>query len=33
MALGADMLDVKRLKRMLEQGVTTPPAAPLLALT
>jgi transposase len=27
-ALGADMLDVKRLKRMLEQGVTTPPAAP-----
>jgi hypothetical protein len=28
MALGADMLDVKRLKRMLEQGVTTPPAAP-----
>jgi hypothetical protein len=27
-ALGADMLDVHRLKRMLEQGVATPPPAP-----
>jgi len=27
-ALDADMLDVKRLKRMLEQGVTAPPVAP-----
>jgi hypothetical protein len=27
-ALGADMLDVKRLKRMLEQGVVTPPVTP-----
>jgi transposase len=27
-ALGADLLDVKRLRRMLEQGVTAPPAAP-----
>ena len=27
-ALGADMLDVTRLKRMLEQAVTAPPAAP-----
>jgi hypothetical protein len=28
LALGADMLDVHRLKRMLEQGVTVAPAAP-----
>jgi hypothetical protein len=28
MALGADMLDVHRLKRMLEQGVVAPPTAP-----
>ena len=27
-ALGADMLDVKRLKRMLEQGVVAPPETP-----
>ncbi|MCA1563387.1 MAG: transposase [Acidobacteria bacterium] len=27
-ALGPDMLDVHRLKRMLEQGVVAPPAAP-----
>jgi hypothetical protein len=27
-ALGADMLDVHRLKRMLEQGVVSPPPAP-----
>jgi hypothetical protein len=27
-ALGADMLDIHRLKRMLEQGVAAPPAAP-----
>jgi hypothetical protein len=27
-ALGADMLDVTRLKRMLEQGVVAPPTAP-----
>jgi hypothetical protein len=27
-ALGADMLDVTRLKRMLEQGVVTPPVTP-----
>jgi hypothetical protein len=28
MALGADMLDVHRLKRMLEQGIATPPPVP-----
>jgi hypothetical protein len=28
LALGADMLDLHRLKRMLEQGVTTSPPAP-----
>jgi hypothetical protein len=28
LALAADMLDVHRLRRMLEQGVTAPPAAP-----
>jgi hypothetical protein len=28
LALGADMLDVHRLKRMLEQGVAPPPPAP-----
>jgi hypothetical protein len=27
-ALSADMLDIHRLKRMLEQGVAVPPAAP-----
>jgi hypothetical protein len=27
-ALGVDMLDVQRLKRMLEQGVAAPPPAP-----
>jgi len=27
-ALAADMLEVPRLRRMLEQGVTAPPAAP-----
>jgi hypothetical protein len=27
-ALGADMLDVHRLKRMLEQDLAAPPAAP-----
>jgi hypothetical protein len=27
-ALGADMLDVKRLQRMVEQGVAAPPASP-----
>jgi hypothetical protein len=27
-ALGADMLDIHRLKRMLEQGVVSPPPAP-----
>jgi hypothetical protein len=27
-ALGADMVDVHRLRRMLEQGVTVPPVSP-----